>query len=402
MGGHMEISASLRESLLQIAEAAHDKSLSTEGKEKKLSELAGPALIMLENMIENVGGTRRELLDELKEMIQSGTWAKLPEPKNLTLTLTKINRISAAISDVKEKLMADSNEIFRELLEIMREIMLENKFSQTVQHKRDIDAADATAKARKTANQKQFSADLGSAIAQGIGGVVSAAGACGSIVSAGRSARNAAEATQLAGGIKNKQKNPADTLDALEKNAEKAKNTLADTKAKIRTDTQDLQSLKRAEKLRRLKPAEITEKTRLEGLVGNNGTLHTQKNNEQNAFTNARFIHKERFDKVDSLRKQADTDVAMANAIQSLAGSIASVTNSAGGIASAMEKQSASSAQLDADKEGINREVAQKMYQAASDSANSAREALRSAMSMISAIEQTFSSMNSILARNSV
>ncbi len=399
MGGHMEVSASLRDSLLQMAAAAHDKNLTPEDKAKKLSELAGPALVMLESMIENVGGTRRELLNEIREMIQSGTWAKLPETRDVKLTLDKINRISAAISDVREKLISDSNEIFRELLEIMREIMIENKFSQTVQHKRDIDAAEATAAARTRASLQQQSSELASSIAQGIGGLVSGIGALGSLRSAFKSAATAKQATEIAAGIKDGQKVAKKSLDALENATEKAKDKLAQVKSKIELATEQLNEL---EKSKSLTKSQKAKKASLQDDLKIGGKLQKDKLNAEKEFISAKSNYKATFDEVESLRKSGDSELAIANAWQSLAGSIGSLSNSAGGISAATYKKYAADEQAKADVQGVNREVAQKMFQASSDSANSAREALRSAMTMISAIEQTFSSMNSLLARNSV
>ena len=399
MGGHMEVSASLRESLVQIAAAAHDKNLTPEDKAKKLSDLAGPALIMLENMIENVGGTRRELLNEIRDMIESGTWAKLPDPHDVNLTLDKINRISAAISDVKEKLMADSSEIFRELLEIMREIMLENKFSQTVQHKLDIDAAKAAADARKQANEKQLSGELGSSIAALVGGGISFAGSVVSLRSAFTSATTAKDATKLAGGIKDGKAVPGKSLDALENAVEKTKEKLSDVNSKISAANERLNELG---KLKKLTKSQRTEQSTLQNNLKNGGTLQTEKVNAEQAFVQAKSDYKTKFDQVESLRKSADAKLAKANAWQALAGSINSVTNATGGISAGSFKKQAADEQQIADAQNVNREVAQKMFQASADSANSARESLRSAMNMISAIEQTFSSMNSLLARNSV
>ena len=399
MGGHMEVSASLRESLVQIAAAAHDKNLTPEDKAKKLSDLAGPALIMLENMIENVGGTRRELLNEIRDMIESGTWAKLPDPHDVNLTLDKINRISAAISDVKEKLMADSSEIFRELLEIMREIMLENKVSQTVQHKLDIDAAKAAADARKQANEKQLSGELGSSIAALVGGGISFAGSVVSLRSAFTSATTAKDATKLAGGIKDGKAVPGKSLDALENAVEKTKEKLSDVNSKISAANERLNELG---KLKKLTKSQRTEQSTLQNNLKNGGTLQTEKVNAEQAFVQAKSDYKTKFDQVESLRKSADAKLAKANAWQALAGSINSVTNATGGISAGSFKKQAADEQQIADAQNVNREVAQKMFQASADSANSARESLRSAMNMISAIEQTFSSMNSLLARNSV
>ncbi len=399
MGGHMEVSASLRDSLVQIAAAAHDKSLTPEDKAKKLSELAGPALIMLENMIENVGGTRRELLNEIRDMIESGTWAKLPDPRDVNLTLDKINRISAAISDVKEKLIADSSEIFRELLEIMREIMLENKFSQTVQHKLDIDAAKATADARKQANEKQLSGELGSSIAALVGGGISFAGSAVSLSSAFTAATTAKDATKLAGGIKDGKAVPGKSLDALENKLATAKQDLSEVKSEIAAATERLSELNKLKKPTKLQKAE---KSALQQNLQSNGVLEKKLNDAEVKFSLANDQYKTNFNEVERLRKSADTKLAKANAWQALAGSINSVTNATGGISAASFKKQAADEQLIADAQNVNREVAQKMYQASADSASSARESLRSAMSMISAIEQTFSSMNSLLARNSV
>lgn len=395
----MEVSASLRDSLVQIAAAAHDKSLTPEDKAKKLSELAGPALIMLENMIENVGGTRRELLNEIRDMIESGTWAKLPDPRDVNLTLDKINRISAAISDVKEKLIADSSEIFRELLEIMREIMLENKFSQTVQHKLDIDAAKATADARKQANEKQLSGELGSSIAALVGGGISFAGSAVSLSSAFTAATTAKDATKLAGGIKDGKAVPGKSLDALENKLATAKQDLSEVKSEIAAATERLSELNKLKKPTKLQKAE---KSALQQNLQSNGVLEKKLNDAEVKFSLANDQYKTNFNEVERLRKSADTKLAKANAWQALAGSINSVTNATGGISAASFKKQAADEQLIADAQNVNREVAQKMYQASADSASSARESLRSAMSMISAIEQTFSSMNSLLARNSV
>lgn len=395
----MEVSASLRDSLVQIAAAAHDKSLTPEDKAKKLSELAGPALIMLENMIENVGGTRRELLNEIRDMIESGTWAKLPDPRDVNLTLDKINRISAAISDVKEKLIADSSEIFRELLEIMREIMLENKFSQTVQHKLDIDAAKATADARKQANEKQLSGELGSSIAALVGGGISFAGSAVSLRSAFTAATTAKDATKLAGGIKDGKAVPGKSLDALENKLATAKQDLSEVKSEIAAATERLNELNKLKKPTKLQKAE---KAALQQNLQSNGVLEKKLNDAEVKFSLANDQYKTNFNEVERLRKSADTKLAKANAWQALAGSINSVTNATGGISAASFKKQAADEQLIADAQNVNREVAQKMFQASADSASSARESLRSAMSMISAIEQTFSSMNSLLARNSV
>lgn len=402
MSGEIGINYSLRESLMQIAKTADDATLSAQQKSEKLAEILEPTLVLLAEKISAYGGTRRILLDDLRDRIQSGDWASLPEPNDVALTIEKINQITAAINDVKDRIAVDASELFRELLEIMRKTMLENKFSQTDQHKLDINAAEIAKIQRGIANTKQKSSELASAITQGIGGVAGIAGAAVSINSVKASASKAMEATEHAAGVIKGQKIKGKSLDDLENASESAKIKLADLNEQISSQKMELAHLKKLGAGKKLTASQKSRIKTLEEAVGKDGTLITKRTALENDFKDTKAEYKDLVNKVETLRKDSDILTTRANAIQSLTSSIGSLVNSTGGIVAAMEKHASATAQQDVDQQNINREVAQKMYQAASDAAGSTREAIRSALSMISAIEQSRASLNSLLARNSV
>ncbi len=437
MSGEMAVSSSLRETLIQIATLANDENVADHAKEKRLSELAAPAIQMLEQVIDNVGGTRRKLLEQIKGIIQSDDWAVLPVPQDIAITLKKIDRISIAIADVQKNLMADSTEIFRELMEIMRKMMIESKFAQSANHKLDIEAANSAAAAKKAANEKQLSSDLASSIAQGIGGIISAAGAIVSIRSVGKAALKAKEAASLAGSLQKNSENQKGILSKLDENLEAADSNISELSKSKRTsraasemltdsenESGSINSNKKfsgdesinesssdigiseaessSQKATSSSTEEISDMENESESIDNDDKILTKENNNKDVQETENNDFNGQIEKIEELRKSSDIHLAMGNAWQSLAGGISGLTNSVGGIAAALEKQVVGSKQLDADRDAINREVAQKMYQAAADSANSAREGLRSAIGMISAIEQTFAGMGSLLARNSV
>ncbi len=397
------ISLSLHDSLRQITALADNKNIPLGEKSEKLSRLAEPVLQMLENTIKDVGGTRRQLLEGLKGIIQSGDWAKLPSPSNMDLTLDKLERIGFSIQDAKNNLTTDAESILRLLLEIMRKSMLENKFHQTIQHKMDIDAANAAKTARSNANNEQLSSDLASSIAQGVAAVAGLAGSAVSMWKSGASSLKAQKAVAI--GLKNTADGKR-SLARVEVDLANNKNELRKLRAELRDVKQEIAEFNKLTITKNRTPEQNTRLNELSQRNNNNlakiTSLDKECKNLETKIIADNKEHKKRDFNIRSETKDSDVLLAEGNAFQSLFGGISGLTNSLGGIASASEKFDAGTEQAKADQAGIEREVAQKMFQAAGESASSAKEGMRAAIGMISAIQQTLGNLGSTLAKNSV
>ncbi len=399
------VNLSLRDSLQQIANLADEENISAKEKAKRLGELSEPVLQLLETTIKEVGGTRRRLLEDLKGIIESGDWASLPTPVDIKLTMDKIDRISFSIQDAKNNLSVDAESILRILLEIMRKSMLENKFAQTQQHKADMDAAEAAKTARKNANLKQRNSELATAVAQGVAAVASISGAALSVNAAINSGLAARQATKLAKGDKAQGTKSIIRQEIdLQENQDILKN-YKEIKVDFERKLRDFKNLNLKGPNRRnqeeenyfkvLADKKQTMEVRLENIKQKSDYLSQdiRKKNES---------YKKISNEISKLTKNSEIETARANAYQAIGGAVGGLVNSIGGITSAMFKYDSGTEQGIAEQKAVEREVAQKMYQAAGESASSAKEGLRSAIQMISAIQQTLGNLNSLLARHSV
>ena len=453
MGIDPNVSFNLNESILRITGIAHNDNLAADEKQKQIAELAIPALQIIESASSDAGGGRKILLDQIRGLIEGRDWATLPTPKEISLTLEKINRITVAINDVQQSLIVDATEMFRELLDIMRKMLLENKFAQTAQYKMEMKAAEEAKIARTAANQAQYSAELGQAIAQIVGGVTSIVGSGFSISSIKKATKTANAAKDLSLGQVSKAGDGADAFsqaaktapkkipgvdniksldvadasststpkkkltdaDAISTDSAKTKSNAneatadANAKADVKSDVQVKANAKAKLELEAKVEVQmkadatadtdtgISNKTTDSGDSDDASTLAADDDVLSNADVTPAMERK-----IRTLEKEADIEIAWANAYQSLGGATSSLVNSFGAVTAAVFKNNSNLFQQEAEQDGINKDAAEKMYQASAEGGNAAREGLRSVMQMITALEQSFSNMGSLLARNSV
>ncbi len=421
-------STSLKESLLQISTVAHDEDIPEQKKAEKLIELSKPALELLDELIEDVGGTRRLLLEQLRGVIESGNWAVLPSPNDVQLSIDKIIRITVALNDVQKNLMADASEIFRTLMEIMRDMALKSKFEQGKQHIEEMEAVKKAAINRKAANEKQKSAELATSIAQCLGGIASLGGSVGSMVHAGKALGKAKDSTKsLIGSAKNEKGLLASDGKTLSMNSEPSvqKATSVPTTPSKPISQPKQSSVDGATNVSKHNPGpgakadshidapenntDIPANTRnapsslqSDPSPINKGHKYLDTDEEDGSQETLNAIPTSRSDVSESKRVQSDIHLAKGNAGQSLAGALASLINSSGGTTSAVQKKEASDFQAEADTDQVMKETAGKRYQGEGDSANSMRDAIKAAIGTMSAIEQTSSSLGSLISRNSV
>lgn len=336
----------------------------------EIQTLAANVKQKIDSHLVKLRGSSAEFAEKISDLIANKSWAELPSPAEMEMTLGQINEVATALSHVIDNVMTDIGEIFRVLMELNRRIMLDNREAQVLSTKASVDEGKAAIADREYAAWSQFGAELASSIAQVVSGLCSLKGATKSLGKVKEAVTASKEAHEMTVG---KPGDKSGSLLELKSKSEQAAKSLKFVEDK-------LQALPANDPNRR-----VVEKEYLDA-----SSAYEQTKNEFEIANQA--VEKKQADSMNS-RLVADAQMQLFKAKSDLIGAAGQVLASAG-------RTSATLLNLAADKKDINKSLEEKSYQASQETVSSAREVLRGLMNSLQSIEQVLSNLNSLLARN--
>lgn len=367
-GTHLD--ASTQASLLALSSAVQDAK--TNGvPDTEVDKLAVSIKQKIESQLVSLRGTSADLAEKVLQIINNKQWAELPAPKDLGMTLTRINEVSEALSQVVDNVMTDIGEIYRILSELSSQILLQNRNAQVLSNETSVKEAKNANQDRERAAWTSFGAELASSVAQFATATATLKGA-----------------TQSLGKIKDSVQSSKDAYAMTVGKDAKDTGSLISLKEKADTTAQKLAVIDK--KLENI-PHTDSNHGKLTAARAEAARLHAKANRELELAN-----HQVEQKQADSMNSRLLADARMQ--INRAKGEIIGATINS---VSAALKLTSSLLNLEADKHDINKTLSEKAYQASQEVVSTARESLRALQNSLQAIEQVLSNMNSVMARNS-
>jgi hypothetical protein len=367
-GTHLD--ASTQASLMALSTAVQNAKASGV-PDAEVANLAASVTKKIESQLVSLRGTSADLAEKVLQIINNKEWAELPSTSNLELTLTRINEVTDALSQVTDNVMTDIGEIYRIILELSSQNMLQNRKAQVLSNESSVAESKNAIADREKASWMSFGAELAGSVAQ------------------------LATATMTLKGAK-------ESLSKVKDSVQASKDAHDMTVGENADDPGSLISLKGKADAAAQKLASIDK--RLESIPHD----HPQRREFTEARTDAARNHAEEKNKVELANHQVEQKQAESMNSRLLADAKMQINRARGeimgasvNVASAVLKLGSSLINLDADKHDINKSLAEKTYQSSQEVVSSARETLRGLLNSLQAIEQVLSNTNSVLARNS-
>ncbi len=376
------ISQGLANQLASLSQAAADYRADPKANKANLEAAAARTLAEINAEIGNLNVSSGQFAQAIKELIASGEWAKLPPPKQMEQRAGSLMAVNDAIRDVQDKIIIDISSVMAVLIEIQRKAALAKGEERIQERNATLVSAEAEYKAKEKSAEEQRTSDMiqaGVAIATSI---VTVAMSTKSFLDLKGANTKTAEAWK-----KTKDLEPAQ-IDVSQAKKTAADHAIESAGAKKIIANADAKEAAGGFLTSR-------EKSLVKGMREN---LKKQAQNEANATALEDSLKLKRLE-IDKLNSEAMETTQMVRAQQDLSQAVCGMVSKAADMTAAQFKYMAATSQIGADKEGLAKNLAQSGEQAALDSYQQLRDSLKSALQMISAIEQAMSTSLSSMAR---
>ena len=366
------ISPALANQLASLSQAATDYA-SAPKKHSEPSSIAAKTLAEIDAEMANLNVSSKKFAQTIKDLINSGDWAKLPPPKQINQRTSQLMAVNDAIRDVQKAIIADISSIMAVLLEIQRKAALAKGEERIQERYATVVSAQAEFANREKAAEEQRIGDMvqaGVQIATGVMSVVSSSVSICKLGSANKKTKEAWDMTKK-------------SADGQIKLIETKKDAAAIRKA--------LPELKEKSQAPGAHRGDAPKK--YEAMSAEYESLQMKANAAEDKVKLDRSV-------IDNLNNKAHEKTQSVRAWQDLSQAIGGVINKSSEMVGAQMKFMASMSQVAADKEALAKSLAQSGEQAALDAYQQLRDSLKSALQMIQAIEQAMSSSLSALAKS--
>ncbi len=376
------ISQGLANQLASLSQAAADFKADSKANKASLEATAARTLAQIDAEIDSLNVTSGQFAQTIKELINSGEWAKLPPPRQMTQRADQLMAVNDAIRDVQDTIITDISSIMAILIEIQRKAALAKGEERIQERNATLTSAQAEFAKKEKAAEEQRIGDMvqaGIQIATGVLSVVSSAKSLSGLKGANAKTAEAwSKSKQLEPGQMNaSQAKKMAAEHAIE--AAGAKKIIGDADAKVAAGG----------------TLTAKEQTIVDKMKDN---LRKQSGTERMATALEDDLKLKRLE-VDKLNSEAHETTQMIRAQQDLMQAVGGMASKIGEMTAAQMKFMASMSQVAADKEALAKNLAQSGEQAALDAYQQLRDSLKSALQMIQAIEQSLSSSLSSMSR---
>ena len=381
------VSQELSNRLVELSEIASNSSMNPDLKKAKLDQLAAATLGEIVAELPTLNVASQLYVQAFQSLIANKDWASLPPPRQIKQGIDDLRAVADIIKNIKESFVTDISSIMSIILEIQRKAALAKSGERILERHLTITHANAEFAEKMKAAQSQLVSDLiqaGMQIATGVLQFGSAGffGVRGAVKASSTVKSSTEQASQLKNALNKKHEleGEIEAADALVEECKSKISTLNDMKMKkgslTDSDKNELSSLNQKLNIHAAEKAMNTQKL-------------------AKVTTTIQEIQPE----ISRLNELAHQTTAKANAFQSLFSAVSQLLKGMGDVGAAHMKFVSTTAQVDADKESLARNLASSGEQAAQDAYQNLRDSLKSALQMIQAIEQALASSLSSMAR---
>lgn len=386
------ISSDLSANLQQLSELANNQTLSADEKKSALEKAGAKTLADINAEMPSLNFTSSKFAEKIARLLTDGKYNLLPSPAKMSTDLEALRQVADALLENLNSISIDITTIMRFLAEAHRSLAKINSDSQIQNRKIKLEAAKNEFEEKKKAIAQQLTADLLSAASE----IVMGAGqAIGSAVS-------------LFGAVKNINKSKvvlkdSHALSNISQDKKIAQQNLADA-------AKGLDELKPGS-LKKIKELEILEKSASPGeekdaitkqLNAVKDTLAAAESKFKNAKAEFSFAEKNenvlsKIIDTDNLKIKASTQKY--EAVQQIASSTATILKGITQSIAAVYSNQASTGRLKADIQGLEKDMASQSEQSAQEGYRTLMEGARNAIQALSAMEQSISASMTSMAR---
>ena len=383
------ISANLSAQLQQLSELANNEKLSTEEKKAALQTAGAKTLAEINVEMPSLNFTSTKFAEKIAKLITDGKFNLLPFPAKMSTDLQALRLVATALSDNVNSMSVDISTINRFLAEAHRSLAITNSNLFLLNRVKKLEASEKEFSAKEDANKKQLTADLLSASAEGVMGVVQLAGATIS--------------------FKGALKNIVKSKDVLKETH--TLNNLSETKKIAKQElvaaAEDLKSVKTIAEPRikqlsdkvKAGTASFTEENEMKSLEMKLSKCEKTFTAAQTKFEKAEFNENLLTQNIDTKNLNLKSSTQKYEGVQQIMNSSATVLKGIVQTIAAVYTFQASKSRVDADRLGLEKDMASQSEQSAQEGYRNMMEGARNTVQSLSAMEQSISSSMTNIAR---
>ncbi len=160
-----QVSTDLSSRLVDIAQVAHDSSLSTAERSEKLNQMKGVTLEKIASESGEVSILAQSILDNIRHIVENEDWAKLPPPVNLSSNLAAAASVTSELNTLATKVLPDIQAMQRVYVETMLKLLQTVSNSEVLSMNHQWAAAETQfAKSKLAAEQEKTSGIVSGAV----------------------------------------------------------------------------------------------------------------------------------------------------------------------------------------------------------------------------------------------
>lgn len=365
---NVNISDSLASDLIKISSLVHSPDGLDETEKKELIEVRQKTLAEIDAERANLNIVAQSWLDQIKLLITDQNWNSLPPVDELKIKLQDLKDLMDSIKNTITLIAIDINDIMSMLLEFTRKQAVLNKNIQLKDREFKIHSSENEFKQKEIAAKAHKSAELASAITA----VCTAAlQAVASAVAFGRSLESVAESKQAM----SKTKTLAPTQEKLDSAVAQSKtyqSKISDLKRQLTTETDPIK------------------RTNINQSIRNHADLDARL---QPQIADLKSKVRVASNEIESLNVSATSRNKLTDAGMSITNAVAGLTKAVADCVAADIRLGAKLDEITAEKFSLQRNLGDSAEQSALDAYQQLRDALSKILQMLSAIEQSMSSM---------
>jgi hypothetical protein len=165
-----QVSSDLSAYLVDMSKIAHDDSLTSADRAEKLDAMKTAALKKIEAESDLVSFAAKSILDNIKDLVQSEDWAKLPPPRELTQQLNAARALTAELNSIRSKVLPNLSALQTAFIDSMLMLLENLSDSDVLALDQQWKAADIQFQNSNDAAQAEWK----SGIATGAAGIITA------------------------------------------------------------------------------------------------------------------------------------------------------------------------------------------------------------------------------------
>jgi hypothetical protein len=392
-----QVSTDLSSRLVDMAQVAHDSSLSTAERSEKLNQMKGVTLEKIASESGEVSILAQSILDNIQYIVENEDWAKLPPPVNLSSNLAAAASVTSELQSLATKVLPDIQAMQRVYVETMLKLLQTNSNSEVLSMNHQWASANTQFAKSKLAAEEEKTSGI-------VSGAVGIATASASIVAKGvvtgltkkkfdRNAPSSEENAEL--------KKTKDLHLETGKELKKEKAKLDQLKLEVAKNEQEIRNLKTQKNTSQLSRDEISIR---EAVVKDSKSRISI---AENKLTNIKADHELASAGLSAINSSIDFKAGSANrfaqemrAYNDITDQGANLLQSAGKLGTSFVDASAKEHRIESEKASFMTNFANSVQQTAQKERRDILDGINSSTSMLTAVNQGYDSSNTHIIRS--